>query len=62
MLLPAAQFLEAQLLATELAQDRLFGNHGSSHSMLEKIPFWLLQQGAVRKELHTRLGSYLFGS
>ncbi|CAJ1431515.1 unnamed protein product [Effrenium voratum] len=38
-------YAEAQLLATELAQDRLFGNHGSSHSMLEKIPFWLLQQG-----------------
>lgn len=40
----ASSFLEARAIGTELAQDKTFADHGSLHSMLEKMPSWLTHE------------------
>ena len=44
-------FLEARAICSELAQERLFGDGGSFHSMLEKVPYWLCHESFTNEVL-----------
>ena len=44
-------FLEARAICNELAQEKVFADGGSLHSMLEKVPYWLCHEGFMNEVL-----------